>query len=171
MTVLPTKEDLSQASGIIPLDSFNAIYEGFMDDALVNLGREIMLHLPPSISEDKSANLKSGPAGYNPFFRGSARPTAGGKNRGVIVETRDIPYTAHIRHGPQPANDHTGVGKLSAEQVQTTTVYASSGDIEDCISVTIDGKRYERDEDIRPIGFSNLKYVIMIWHKISEKEK
>ena len=171
MTTLPTKEDLSQASGIIPIDSLNVIYEAFMDDALVKLGRQIMLHLPPSVSEDKSSNVKDSPAGYNAFFRGSLRPTTGGKNRGVIVEARDIPYTAHIRHGPQPANEHTGVGELSAEQIQTTTVYASSGDIEDCISVTIDGQRCERDKDARPVGFSNLKYVIMVWHRISEKEK
>jgi len=170
---LADNQDLSQADGIssVTYNSFDLIYEAYMDDIFVGIGREIILHLPPSISEDKSANLKSGPAGYNSFFRGSARPTAGGKNRGVIVETRDIPYTAHIRHGPQPANDHMGVGKLSFEEVQTTTVYESLGDIEDCISVTIDGKRYERDEDARPIGFSNLKYVIIVWHKISEKEK
>lgn len=170
---LADNQDLTQAAGIssTTYNSFNVIYEAYIDDTFVGIGREIMLHLPPSVSEDKSSNVKDSPAGYNAFFRGSLRPTAGGKNRGVIVEARDIPYTVHIRHGPQPANDHMGVGKLSSEEVQTTTVYASLGDIKDCISVTIDGKRYERDKDQRPIGFSNLKYIIMVWHRISEKEK
>jgi len=171
MTTLPTREDLSQASGVIPYTQFNSIYEGFMDDAMLRLGRQIMIHLPPSVSEDKSANTKDSPAGYNPFFRGSSRPTAGGKNRGLNVEPRDIPYTAQIRHGPKPANDHTGVGELSDEEVQTTTVYASLVDIDACVSATIDGKRYEKQKDSRPVGFSNLKYVIQVWSRIAEEEK
>lgn len=171
MTTLPTREDLSQASGVVPGAYFDQIYEGFMDDALFQLGRQIKIHLQPSISEDKSSNIKNSPAGFNPFFHGSMRPTSGGKNRGITVETRDIPYTAHIRHGPQPKNDRMGVGELSEEQVQTTTVYESLQDIENCISATIDNERYEVDKDPRSIGFRGLKYVICVWKRIAEEEK
>jgi len=172
MTILPTKEDFSQASGLVDYGYFDELYEGFMDNALSEMGREIILHLEPSVTEDKTVAVKNNPAAYNPFFRGSSRGYDGGKNKGVVITNyRDVGYTAQIRHGPKPLDKNTGAGELSEDQVQTTTVYASLPYIENAISATIDNERYERCEDARIVGFDGPKYVIQVWGPIAEQEQ
>jgi hypothetical protein len=171
MVVLPTREDLSQASGIVDFDYLNIIYESVMDEALVGMGKQIVLHLQPSISEDKSVAQKIDPGAYNPFFKNASRISAGGKGKGVIITSRDIPYTAHIAYGPRPLNEQTGAGELSDGQVQTTTSIESLQDIESAISMTVDGNRYDRFGDAKVIGLSNSKYVIQVWGSIAEKEQ
>lgn len=172
MAILPTKEDFSQVSGLVNYSYFDELYEGAMDNALVEMGREIILHLESSVTEDKAVAVKNNPASYNPFFRGSSRGYTGGKNKGVVITNyRDIGYTAQIRHGPKPLDQHTGAGELSEDQVQTTTVYESLKYIENAVSATIDGKRYERFEDARIVGFDGPKYVIQVWGRIAEQEQ
>lgn len=171
MVVLPTKEDFSQASGLINYPFLNSLYEGFMDKALLEMGRQIVIHLQPAVTEDKSVSTKVDAGAYNPFFRNSSRISSGGKGKGVVSQPRDIGYTAHVVHGPRPLNEQTGAGALSEDQVQTTTVYESLGDIESAVSVTIDGNRYRKLEDPRIVGFSDAKYVLQTWERIAETEK
>lgn len=172
MAVLPTKEDLSQASGAIPFGTMEYYYESFMDQSLVGMGDSITLHLDPIVREDPDViDTPEAPRAYNPFFGGSARSSAGGKNRGVRVEHRDIPYTAHVRLGPKPSDEARGIGKLDIGQAQTTTVIASLDDIKNCRSATIRGEVYRRmDEPPRQIGFTQVKYIIQIWERVQEKE-
>jgi len=174
MVMLPTKEDLSQASGVVPFRLMNYYYESFMDHALVEMGDTITLHLDPIRRQDPDiTQTPSGPRAYNPFFDNSARPSAGGKNRGVRVEPRDITYTAQVRIGPQPQDEARGIGKLDNGQAQTTTSIESLNDIKKCQSATIRGERYRLFKEPRPVAFlgSDLKYVIQIWERVQEKEE
>lgn len=172
MVLLPTKEDFSQSSGIIPFANMELIYEGLMDNALDNMGRTITLHLEPSV--EQRASVISNPikrGSYNPFLGTSARPDAQGVSRGVEVTPRDIQYKAHISHGPRDLDDDGGIGTLETDQVQTTTVYESLNDITSCLSATIDGERYSPLRGPKITGFTVAKYIIQIWERINEEEQ
>jgi hypothetical protein len=172
MVVLPTKEDLSQASGTIPFSTMEYYYESFIDQSLVGMGDTIVLHLDPVMREDPDIiETPKAPRAYNPFFNSSARPSAGGKNRGVQVEHRDIPYTAHVLIGPKPSDEARGIGKIDIGQAQTTTVIASLDDIKKCRSATIRGEVYRvMDKPPRQIGLTKVKYIMQIWERVQEKE-
>lgn len=166
-----TSEDFSQSSGTINYGHLNYIYEGIIDNTFVGMGRSITLHLPPQITQNDSVASNPIKAGaYNPFFQTSVRPNENSQSRGVKIDQRDVPYTAHIKHGPKPADDKTGMGELFKDQVRTTLAYEALTDLENCLSATIDGRRYARLGDYRPIGLTNKKYIIQDWERIQEEE-
>lgn len=172
MVLITANEDLTQASGVLPIGSMASIYEGLMDNALSELGRSITVHLEPTIQANPTVTNPSTQHGaYNPFFHGSSRPTAGGQQKGVRVTHRDVVYTAHIKHGPRPLDDTGGMGTLEEDEAQTTTVYESLTDIERAVSATIDGERFVLARGPRPIGFNSTKYLMCVWKRIVEKEE
>lgn len=171
MVIISSSEDFSQASGNINYANLNFIYEGIIDNSFVGMGRTITLHLPPQITQNDSVASNPIKAGaYNPFLGGSVRPTEQGQNRGVKITYRDVEYTAMIKHGPKPADDRTGMGALMKDQVRTTIVYESLDDLLNCLVATIDGLRYSRLGDYKPIGLTDKKYIIQDWQRVQEEE-
>lgn len=171
MVSLPTKEDFSQASGSIPFAIMERFYEAFIDSTFVQgsgTARQIILQLSPSRTEDKTEQVQNNPGSFNPFFQGSMRPTAGGKNRGVEITPREVPYMAQIRHGPKPEDDTDGIGALAEDECTTTLAIESLPDLEDSLSSTIDGQRYTKLGGPRPVGFTSKKYLIQKWKRKQE---
>jgi len=171
MVLLPTKEDFSQASGTIPFGIMERYYEAIMDKTYVQnsgIARQIILHLEPSRTEDKTVQAQNNPGAFNPYFQGAMRPTAGGKNRSVEITPRDIPYMAQIRHGPKPDDDTNGIGALAQDECATTLAIECLPDLESCLSATIDDMRFTRLGGHRPIGFMTKKFVIQKWKRKQE---
>jgi hypothetical protein len=86
----------------------------------------------------------------------------------VKLVHRDAEYSAHIKHGPKDPDDNGGVELLEGE-VMTTMLIESKPHVEECLSATIDGGRYKR-EWVRPIGFRDVRYIIVKWSPINEIE-
>lgn len=154
-------------------DEFENCYHSIIDSSFFALGRTIVLHLEPEKIIDTSGLQASTPAvRYNPFQRGAARqvPSTISTTRtpGVQFIHRDVSYIAHIKHGPKDADDKGGV-ELTKDEVQTTTLIASSQHINGAITATIDGKRYTF-ESSRQIGLRDTRYLISKWKRINESE-
>lgn len=171
MVLLPTREDFSQASGAIPFALMEHYYEAIMDKTYIEgsgTARQILLNLEPSRTEDKTVQVQNNPGSINPFFKGSMRPTAGGKNRGVEITPRDVPYMAQIKHGPKPDDDKNGIGALAEDECATTLAVECLPDLEACLSSVIDGERYTKLGGPRFIGFRAKKYLIQKWKRKQE---
>lgn len=152
---------------------FEACYASLMDSSFAALGRTITLHLTPiRVIDASGVQASTGAVQYNPFMGRSARPvpsTISTTRQPAVKHTyRDVEYVAHVRHGPKPV-DETGGDLLLTDEVQTTTVLASLQHINECESVTIDGRRYVLDST-RQIGLQNARYVISKWKIVNEVE-
>lgn len=168
---LGTPGDDGSFSEIQP--EFEQCYASHMDSSFAALGRNIVLHLPPERIADASGVQASTTAvHYNPFGGRAPRrvPSTISTTRTPAVQVvhRDVNYTAHIKHGPKDADDNAGV-ELLKDEVQTKLVLAARPHVVACLSATIDGSRYQL-ESIRPIGFQNVRYILVKWSAINEAE-
>jgi len=155
-------------------EEFEDCYHSLMDSSFFALGRTITLHLTPEKTIDVSGIEASTPAvRYNPFMRRGGRqvPSTISTVRTTAVQLvhRDVPYIAHIKHGPKDADDKSGIELLDGETM-TTTLIESSNHINAAISATIDGRRFNL-QWTRPIGFRDIRYLISKWQRINEAEK
>lgn len=161
MILLSPNQDLTAASGLIDIGLLNDIYHSFMDEALSDMGREVMIHLEPSIESDSITNSQPQSMQYNPFFKRAAIPSPNTRNTGVKITTRDVLYKGHVRIGPFEGNDNTGMGSLKENEARITLVIEALEHVKSARSIGIEGRRYSVSRD-RPIGFTERKY-IMVW--------
>ena len=171
ITPLGTPDDDGSFSDI--QDEFENCYSSMMDSAFFALGRNIIVHLEPEKIIDTSGVQASTPAvHYNPFMRRGGRqaPSTISTTRVPAVQLihRDVTYIAQIKHGPKNDDDKGGISLL-ANEVQTTTVLASSKDIKGTLTATIDSRRYNLVWT-RPIGFRDTRYLIAKWSAVNEIE-
>ncbi len=166
---LTSPENFAQASGLIDFSILDQTYEAIIDMTFIGMSRTILLHLPPQIEADPTSYGNQATA-YNPFFDQAVMPSDSTKVHAVKVNTRDIPFSAHIRIGPKDMDDITGAGRLLENEAQTTTVIESHGHIASCLAATIDGERYRLKNGPRTIGFKNKTYIITIWERVQERE-
>lgn len=167
---LPTPDDGSFSD---IQNEFENCYDSIMDSSFAALGRNITLHLTPQKTLDASGVEASTLAvHYNPFQRRGGRQVPSNisttRTPAVEVTHRDAVYVAHIKHGPKDDNDKGGIS-LSEDEVLTTTVIESKPHINECISATIDGKRFKL-ESTRQIGFRDTRYLLSKWKAINEVE-
>ena len=154
-------------------EEFENCYHSLMDSSYFALGRTIVLHLTPEKIIDTSGVEASTPAvHYNPFMRRGGRqvPSTISTTRTPAVQLihRDVPYAAHIKHGPKNSDDKGGIELFDGE-AQTTTLIESQKHINGAITATIDGRRFNL-ESTRPIGFRDVRYLISKWKRIDEAE-
>lgn len=152
---------------------FEQCYASHMDSSFAALGRSIVLHLTPERIPDASGVQASTTAAhYNPFAGRASRrvPNTISTTRQTAVQLvhRNVTYTAHIKHGPKDADDNGGV-ELLKDQVQTKLILAARPHVDACLTATIDGARYQVDS-VRPIGFQNVRYIIVKWSIVNEVE-
>lgn len=168
ITVTPI-QDLTAGSGLINIGYLDDIYHSMMDEALSDLGREIVLHLEPQIQSDSTTNSQPQSLQYNPFFGGTAIPSPSTKRPGVKITPRDVTYKAHIKIGPKTGPDVSGIGNLKENEAAITVVAEALSHIKSARSISIEGRRYAVIET-RPIGFVDRKYVIVKLGEIQESD-
>lgn len=171
MVLIPSNEDFSQgaASGIIDANFLEGLYECVIDETFIDLARPVTLHLRPIREQDVTTQSQMSAAQYNPFFGGVGAPRANTRDTGVRVTPRDTIYQAHIRVGPMKGiPDLMGIGDLKANEAMITLTIGAVEHLEETLSITIEGRRYEIDES-RPIGFSERKYIMVKLSEINEK--
>lgn len=175
MVTIPNNQDLSAASGIINIPFLEAIYHSFMDDALQGLGGnrgQVIFHLPPIQEQDVNTQSQQAAQQYNPFFGGVPVPATNTRRSGTKVTPRDVQYTAHIVVGPikNDAGDVSGMGRLNEDEARITVVVEALEHVNASTSISIEGRRYTRIGDPRPIGFSQRRYLIVKLRQIQETE-
>jgi hypothetical protein len=160
MAIIPNAQDLTQASGIIPADFLESIYEGFMDDAMQQIGRTVTFHLPPLIEQDVTTQSQGQSSQYNPFFGGVSAPKTTTRITGTKVTTQEVEYLAQIRVNPIGKDDTMGIGDLKDNQIMLTVVIEALDQVKRALSFTVEGRTYTIDET-RPIGFSRRRYLMI----------
>lgn len=170
MIQLTSNEDFTASSGIINMPALEAVYHSVMDEAFVDLGRTITLHLNPVIEQDTTTQGLAPPQQYNPFFGGVPVPKSNTKGKGVKVTPRDVNYTAQIKVGPlKEGKDMTGMGDLKANEAMITLVIEALPHLQDTLSISVEGRRYSIIET-RPIGFTKRRYIMVKLEEINEKD-
>jgi len=167
MVLLPNNQDLSAASGIINVGFLEQIYHSFMDEAQLDLGRTVTFHLQPEVVEDVTTQGQPQASQYNPFFGGVPAPNTNTRNKGTRNIPRDVQYDAHIRVGPQGADDEMGVGDLKDNEIQLTVVIEALNDVKAALNFTVEGRKYKIDET-RPIGFSQRRYLMVFGTEVNK---
>ena len=140
-------EDFGQNSGFA-FPNFDTIYEAIFDASFASgPTRTIMLHLDPILST--SSGLVTHEAfQYNPLLGEAIRSAPIERQPGVTKDPHIMNLTAHVKHGPTAIDDEsTPLGRLSANEVQTTT--------------DIDDEQFIRNGGIRLDHI--LKYLIAVW--------
>ena len=175
MINVPSHENFGDVPGPSIWPNFEALYHKVMDDSFATLGRSIILHLTPIRVADSGLLAGPQPAQYNPLMgqagRGLPNIVTTVRNRAMQITTRDVSYTAHIKHGPKEIDDKDAIGRLEMDQVATTTAYEAIPHLLECESATIDGLRYKIHTMPRAIGLQTKRYVITIWQKIPEMQQ
>ena len=168
MTLLPNNQDLTASSGIINSAFFESIYHSVMDEAFIDLGRTIVLHLNPEIQQDVITQSQPAPQQYNPFFGVTPVPSINTRHPGVRISSREVQYDAQIRIGPIKASEYNeGIGELKDNEAMITLVIEALPHLQDTLEVSIEGRRYEINNN-RPIGFNQRRYVMV---KLTEIQK
>ena len=174
MVIINNAEDLTSSSGIINMPFLDSIYHSFMSEALQDLGGQrgpVTFHLPPTVQQDTPTQAQVGPQQYNPFFQRVPVPSANTRNTGIKVTPRDVIYTAHIRVGPlDTEQDVTGAGRLKLGEARITVVAEALQHAKQALSVSIEGRRYTVIA-IRPIGFTQRRYLMIVLAEIQESEQ
>ena len=170
MVIIPNNQDLSAASGIINVGFLEAVYHSFMDEAMVDLGRIVTFHLPPTKEQDPVTQGRAAPQQYNPFFQRVPIPAANTRNSGTKNTPRDVQYKAQIVVGPLKNDKRlTGMGWLDDDEAMITVVAEAFEHVQAAIAVSIEGRRYTVVES-RPIGFSTRRYLMVKLRNIQEQE-
>lgn len=170
MVLIPNNQDLSAASGLINLAFMESVYHSFMSDAMVSLGRVVTFHLPPMIQQDTTTQSSPAAQQYNPFFSRVPVPANTTRSAGVRVTPRDVQYKAQIVVGPIKDDSMTGIGRLNVDEAMITVVVEALEHVNEALSVSIEGRRYARVGDPRPIGFSKRRYLMVKLREIQETE-
>lgn len=169
MINIPNNQNLTAGSGLVNMPHLDSIYHSFMDEALDDLGREVIVHLEPQIQSDSVTNALPQVQQYNPFFQRTVSPSPSTKGPGVKITTRDTTYKAHIKIGPKSGPDVAGIGNLKENEAAITVVIEALSHIKSARSLSIEGRRYAVIET-RPIGFIDRKYVIVKLGEIQESD-
>jgi hypothetical protein len=170
MVNLPPNQDLTAGSGIIIMGFLESIYHSFMDEAMVDLGRNVIFHLKPIIEQDVTTQSQAAPQQLNPFFGRVPVPNTTTRNSGTKNTPRDVTYKAQIVVGPLKDNLRlNGMGWLAHNEAMVTVVVEALEHVTNAIAVSIEGRRYTVVET-RPIGFSTRRYLMVKLREIQEKE-
>lgn len=173
MVIIPNNQHLGAASGAINNIAFlENIYHSFMDEAMVKLSgdRFVIMHLPPIQEQDVSTQVQRAPQQYNPFFQRVPVPNTNTRHTGTKITPRDVVYNAHIKVGPVKDNDRTGIGELNVNEAMITVVIEALPHVNEALSMSIEGRRYRKSGDPRPIGFSRRRYLMVKLVAIQEAE-
>ena len=164
-----SNEDFGQTGGF-SFPDFSTIYEAIFDASFASgPARTITLHLEPILSAASGTVVTHDAFRFNPFFGEAERPAPVERNAGAHREERFVQYTAHVKHGPTAIDDDsTPLGRLFANEVQTTLDIGSETHVRDAIFASIDGRMYKMSRGPRPIGWSTAKYLIVVWEEVSE---
>lgn len=172
MVQISNNQDLSAASGIINIAFMESIYHSFMDEAMFKLSgsRFVICHLPPISEQDAVTQSLPAPQQYNPFFSRVPVPLASTRNTGVKITPRDVSYNAQIVVGPIKDDSKLGIGRLDVNEAMITVVIEALEHVNQALSFSIEGRRYTRVGDPRPIGFSQRRYLMVKLRAIQESE-
>lgn len=170
MVNLTPNQDLTAGSGLINMAFLETIYHSFMDEAMVDLGRNVIFHLKPIVQQDVTTQSQPAPQQLNPFFGRVPVPNTNTRNSGTKNTPRDVTYKGQIVVGPLK-NDLrlNGMGWLDENEAMVTVVIEALEHVLGAISVSIEGRRYTVVET-RPIGFSARRYLMIKLREIQETE-
>lgn len=170
MVLIPNNQDLSAASGIVNISYLENVYHSFMSEAMIDLGRTVTFHLPPTKEQDTTTQSAPAAQQYNPFFSRTPVPATNTRNAGVKVTPRDVQYKAQIVIGPLNNDKRlNGMGWLNENEAMITVVIEALEHVTAALSVSIEGRRYTVVET-RPVGFSVRRYLMCKLRAIQESE-
>jgi len=169
MIIITPNPHISMSSGLINIAALDALYASFMDEALEDLGREVIVHLEGQKQSDTITNSQPQALQYNPFFGRTISPSPSTKGPGVKFISRDTTYKAHIKIGPKTGPDNKGVGNLKENEAMLTVYIEAMPHFQTARSMSIEGRRYALIET-RPIGFTQRRYAILKIGEIQESD-
>lgn len=170
-------ESLPQ-SGLLVSRAVKSTFATLLDQLLVDLGRQILLVLKPTVIDcpncsyltatGKSNNIHnaSNPNPTGPlnraFANGQICPVCNGQ--GKLKTPRTTNYTATIsKKFKEREIMEAGIGKFDNTMLKTNTVITSLSDIEECTSAIIDGKNYIKLCPPIKTGLQDLIRIKMYW--------
>lgn len=169
------QEFTSGASGVIG-SSADAIFKRAMDTVMVDLGRDIIVELPPGKSDcpDVGCTYDSF---YERYMSSTGAVCSTCKGQGFVYEPRRTVYRSNIRWTNEPLNlnrfgsaneSNMDFGRRGVNFVRTKTVAASKDDINNSVGATVDGIKVELYERPSYTAFGNTLYVVAFW-KVVER--
>lgn len=159
------------ASGVIGAGA-KAQFKRAMDIVLVDLGREITIHLPPSQSECADPDC-SYDSNYKRYVSLNNQICQSCRGQGFFIEPRYTLYQANIRWSEHPYNNRRtieeadSIGRIGQNFCRTKTVIDSFEDIKDAVGATIDGINVELFDEPRKTAFGDLLYVACVWKVVN----
>lgn len=163
MTSVSNKQDLTASSGISFGTTFDSLYHSMMDNAMVEMGENITVHLPPGRTACTDPQCS-----YDPFQERATRYCATCRGTGFIVTTRDTTYTAQITVGPRELDDNNSVGRLEVNECRITTVIESYEDLRKAEGLTVRGEKYQLKSGPKIVGFNTPRYIISTLERKNE---
>ncbi len=175
-----SESSLPEYGGLIGNDVIKQ-FKTYMDQILVDLGRQIILNMPPSRqdcpncgydsirkrSNNRYNNNNPNPLGplHKEFADGQRCPVCNGQ--GILNTTRSVNYTAAISKTikEREIEDHD-IGTFNPNMVKTTTILSSFSDILSCVSASIDGQSYKLIGKPIKAGLRDLIRVKAYWELI-----
>lgn len=146
-------------------------FETNIDSVLVDLGRDITVHLSPGKSACTSPNCKFNST-YKRYMGINGKICEECKGQGFFIEPRYTIYRANIRWTNEPFNESSRniqevfePGRLGANFCRIKTKAVSMDHIRESVGATIDGVNVELYREPRHTGFgpSPLLYVVSWW--------
>ena len=155
------------ASGIIGVDA-KAQFKRGMDIVMVDLGRDITVHLEESRSQCSDPNC-SYDAFYKRYVSTNGQVCQTCRGQGFFLEHRYTVYRANIRWTNEPFNNSRtieeadSIGRIGVNFCRTKTVESSFDHIRSSNGATIDGENVELVRPPRKIAFGDVIYTVAWW--------
>lgn len=173
MAIVQNNQSFSPYASGYALDALITPFKAATDAILLDLGRDVTIHLPPSKQKCSDPTCK-----FNSFYKKFTGPTNKlcelCKGQGFILEPRQTIYRANLRwtneafNEARNINERHEVGRIGQNFLRMKTVADSMTHIRQSIGATIDTIDVELFEEPRYTGFGrNLLYVISWWKVVN----
>lgn len=135
---------IAGASGIVGGTTMQDMFQTAMDGVMVGLGRDVVVHLPPSKSPCASSDCIYNST-YQRYIGRDGKICETCRGQGFVLEPRWTVYRANIRWTDEPYNEARNPqekyepGRLGQDFVRTKFVAAAFDHIKQSVGATIDG--------------------------------
>jgi len=175
-----SESSLPDRGGLVGNDVIKQ-FKTYMDQILVDLGRQIRLNMQPSRQDcpncgydsvRKRSNNRYNSSNPNPlgplhkvFADGQRCSVCNGQ--GILNTTRSVDYTAGISKTIKEREiEDFDIGTFNPNLLKTTTVLGSFGDISSCENALIDGQTYKLIGKPIKTGLRDLIRVKAFWELV-----
>jgi len=161
---------LTASTGIIG-STLATQFKTQVDGILYGMGRDVIIHLPPSKTQCSDPSCK-----FNPFYKRFTGPTNQMcdtcRGQGFTLEPRQTVYRANLRWTDEAFNESSNIsekykiGRVGQNFLRMKTQAVSMEHIRTSVGATVDTINIELFEEPRYTGFGNNLFYVISWWKV-----